>query len=154
MVRWPNFIQTDHVTRKIINTSIYYTSVFNANFPTQIVNCIVMPAQKRRIKTIDLMIVSRTGQTPNLCRFTFHVIAVDTGNIVRTIPTTPAALDPTNAAQFPLLKWQTVFRAKRHRIPIVDRGQYLGIVFTGVGGAQNPGVNDLDLHPAVEVKLD
>ena len=76
-----------------------------------------------------------------------------TGTVINQLPTTPPVLDPVNTSLFPLLTWQTVYQAvPASTAPIVNKNEYLGVVFTGVAGTNNK-VNNLEIHPLFEVEL-
>jgi len=134
--------------------SFFYVSWSNPpTFTSQIVNCILAPAVARRILAIRMLIVTRTGTTTNSCQFTLRIMDMATGTVINQLPTTPPVLDPVNTSLFPLLTWQTVYQAvPASTAPIVNKNEYLGVVFTGVAGTNNK-VNNLEIHPLFEVEL-
>jgi hypothetical protein len=143
-----------HNTGIVSKSSHHYGSWSQPpNMISQTINCIIMPAQSVKILSVRMVINVRTGTTSNSCRFNFCIIDADTGNIINTLPTTPSALDPMNLTLFPLMAWQTVYQAaSESSAPVINTGEYLGIVYTGLAGTQNA-TNNLDLYPLVEVMI-
>jgi hypothetical protein len=156
IVRWPGaHLQIDHNTAKFLDSSVMYQSwSLPPTFTTQIVNCIIMPAQAIKILSCRMMIYVRTGTTTNPCRFRLRVIDVDTGTMVSQLPTAPPMLNPMNTSLFPLMAWQTVYQAiPTSSAPIVNTGEYFGVVFTGVAGTQTA-MNNLFVKPLLEVLVE
>jgi hypothetical protein len=70
------------------------------------------------------------------------------------LPTAPSALNPMNTSLFPLMAWQTVYQAiPTSSAPIVNTGEYLGVIFTGVAGTQTA-TNNLFVKPLIEVLVE
>lgn len=155
VIRWPWFVVCNHNTARIIDSVIIYQSWSSPpTFTSQIVNCILFPAQKRKILAIRMAILFRKGVTSNPCKFMFRIIGAGSGTTAFQFPTTPAVLDPQNTSLFPLRAWQTVFQAASPgSAPTITNKQYLGVVFTGSAGTEVPGSNDLDVHPIFEVDV-
>lgn len=157
IIRWPGAgaIAIDNFTAKPLYSNVEYVSWSNpAYWTNQIVNIIFIPSQAAKILRIRMLINTRTGTTSNACDFNFCIIDVNTGIVINQLPTTPAVLDPTNPVLFPLWTWQTVYQAAPvSSAPIVNTGEYFGIVFTGPAGSQSSS-NDLRVTPLVEVLVD
>jgi len=133
-------------------TNFVYQSWPQPNyFTTKIVNIIFMPAQAVKILSCRMMIDTRTGTTTNPCQFTLCIIDLNTGIIINQLPTAPPVLDPMNTSLFPLMIWKTVYQAiPASSAPIVNTGEYFGVVFTGVAGTQTTS-NNLIVKPLIEV---
>ena len=158
MIRWPSSVQCSHSTGALTTSRIAYHSALpmQPSPPPEIANCIVAPAQRRRVVLIRMMIVARSGATSNLAQLQL-VVARYTGQVMTVLPTTPPAIDPKNASVWPLLTWLTVFTGppgQRAAWPVIDDRNYLGVRYKTVGGLYAVGSNDFIFFPEFEVTLE